>query len=85
MVALARFMFDYLIVDRGMSPSEALKYSTVIMTGHKRDLFLFQLLLILVNIGVALALGLGIFISVPVSMLALAHAYRQILTLREQR
>ena len=84
MVAMARYMYDYLIVDRKMSVSESLKYSAVIMKGHKGDLFVFLLLLIPVNIAGLLALGLGIFVTVPLSMLALTHAYRQILALHEQ-
>jgi uncharacterized membrane protein len=72
-----RYMFvPYLVVDRGLGYSEAMKESRRITDGHKWQLLGLIGLLVLVNIAGLIALVVGLLVSIPVSALALAHAYR---------
>jgi uncharacterized membrane protein len=74
--ALALIFATYLVVDRNMSPIEAMKESVKITKGHRLELFLLALGLMALNVLGALALLVGLVITVPVSLLAIAHAYR---------
>jgi uncharacterized membrane protein len=70
--------YDYLIVDKGMGPIEAIKRSGVLTEGVKRNLVLFWLALVGINILGMLALGVGLIATVPVSWLANAYVYRRL-------
>jgi len=70
--------YDYLIVDKGMGPIDAVKRSGVLTEGVKRNLVLFWLMLMGINILGLLALGVGLIASVPVSWLANAYVYRRL-------
>ncbi len=74
--ALRYAFVQYLVIDRGLDVSAALKESARITSGHKWQLLGFFLLLVLVNILGAICLIVGLLISVPVSALATVHAYR---------
>lgn len=71
--------YSYFIVDKKLSPLEALKESSRITSGVKWKLFLFSLVLGLVNVLGVLAFVVGLFVTVPVTMIAYAHVYRKLL------
>jgi uncharacterized membrane protein len=75
--------FSYLIVDKGVSPIEALKKSSKITKGTKWDLFLFGILLVFINILGALALLVSLFVTMPATMVANAFVYRKLLSQEE--
>lgn len=66
----------YFVLDKGLSPLEALKESRRITAGHKWQLFVLGLAILGINILGLLALVVGLLVSMPVSMFAMAHAYR---------
>jgi uncharacterized membrane protein len=70
--------YDYLIIDKGMGPIEAIKRSSVLTEGVKRNLVLFWLALVGINILGMIALGVGLIATVPVSWLANAYVYRRL-------
>ena len=70
--------YDYLIVDKGIGPIEAIKRSGVLTEGVKRNLVLFWLALVGINILGMIALGVGLIATVPVSWLANAYVYRRL-------
>lgn len=72
-----RFMFvPYFVIDKKLTPLDALKESSRITLGHKGELLLLVLALIGINIVGAILLFIGLLVSIPVSMLAVVHAYR---------
>ncbi len=72
-----RFMFvPYLIIDRKLDVSAALRESSRITLGHKWQLLGLVVVLGLLNILGLLALIVGLLVTVPVTMLAVVHAYR---------
>jgi uncharacterized membrane protein len=70
--------YDYLIIDKGMGPIDAIKRSGVLTEGVKRNLVLFWLALVGINILGMIALGVGLIATVPVSWLANAYVYRRL-------
>ncbi len=77
LVAMTMFMFaPYLVLDKGMSPVDAMKHSMKMTEGHRMSLFVFLLAMIGINILGALLIGVGLLVSVPVSLLATVRAYR---------
>lgn len=76
--ALALSLVSFVVVDRGLSPVDALKESARITKGRRLELLLFFLLLAAINILGAIALLVGLLVSVPVSHLAMTHAYRSL-------
>lgn len=72
-----RFMFvPYLIIDRKLDVSAAMRESSRITLGHKWQLLGLVVVLGLLNILGLLALIIGLLVTVPVTMLAMVHAYR---------
>ena len=72
-----RYLFvPYLIMERKLSPFEALKESARITYGHKWQLLGLLGLTVLINILGAVLLLVGLLVSIPVSALAMVHAYR---------
>lgn len=71
--------FAYLIVDKNMSPMEAIKKSGEITAGKKGKLFLLGLLFALINIAGALCLLIGLFVTIPTTMVAMAYVYRKLM------
>ena len=70
--------YDYLIIDKGMGPIDAIKRSGVLTEGVKRNLVLFWLARVGINILGMIALGVGLIATVPVSWLANAYVYRRL-------
>jgi hypothetical protein len=76
-----RFQYcQYLVIDKGLGPVEALRKSSAITMGQKRELFVFGLLLFLINILGFLAFFFGLFITMPLTMIAAASVYRKLLS-----
>ena len=71
--------FDYLIVDKGLGPIDALEKSSEITRGVKWDLFIFGILLGIINLMGFLCLMIGLFVTIPVTMVAIAFVYRKLL------
>lgn len=72
------WFYDYLIVDQGAGPVEALKKSSAITKGAKGKLFVFFIVMGLVNLLGLLCLGIGLFATVPTTMIAIAFVYRKL-------
>jgi uncharacterized membrane protein len=71
--------FDYLIVDKGLGPIDALEKSSEITRGVKWDLFLFAILLGIINLMGFLCLLVGLFVTIPITIVAMAFVYRELL------
>lgn len=69
----------YLIIDKNLSPKEALKMSGEITSGSKWNIFFFMILIILVNILGVIVFGVGLLWSMPTTILALIFVYRKLL------
>lgn len=77
------FAFCHLLVlDRGLSPLDALKTSAQMTHGHKWQIFGFLIVLAFINLIGLLFLGVGLLVSIPVSFLAFVGLYR---TLSQQK
>lgn len=70
--------FGYFIIDREMSPVEALKASAVVTQGIKWPLFLFDLIMVLIMAAGLLALIVGLFAALPTVIMAQAFVYRRL-------
>jgi len=70
--------YGYLIIDKKMGPTEALRKSGEITEGVKWDLFGLGLLLVGVIILGAIALGVGLLAAIPVVWLSTACVYRKL-------
>jgi len=83
--AIKFYFFDYLIIDKGLGPIDALEKSSEITRGVKLDLFTFGILLGLLNLLGLLCLLVGLFVTIPVTMVATAFVYRKLVpkTLQE--
>ena len=77
------WFFDYFVIDKGLSPIEALEESYVITTGVKWNLFVFFLAVTGINLLGALALLVGLFATIPTTMVAAAFVYRKLLVQTE--
>ncbi|TSC86930.1 MAG: hypothetical protein G01um10148_35 [Parcubacteria group bacterium Gr01-1014_8] len=76
-IALLILMFsNYLVIDKGLGPIEAMKESARITKGHRLQLLLFILAIAGLNIVGALALFVGLLVTIPITILAMAHVYR---------
>jgi uncharacterized membrane protein len=71
--------FDYLIVDKGLGPIDALEKSSEITRGVKWELFLLGILLVIINLLGFLCLVVGLFVTIPITMVAMAFVYRKLL------
>lgn len=80
----ALFMFAVpLVVDRGLSPSEALSTSLQALKQDMWPMLGLTLLLGLVQLGGALACGIGVLWTMPLHVLTIAIAYRQYFPVEE--
>ena len=69
----------YLVIDKNLSPVDAIKQSWKMTKGSIWNLFFFGILLGLINILGFFCLIVGLFVTVPLSMLATAFVYRRLL------
>jgi uncharacterized membrane protein len=72
-------------IAEGAGPINALKFSRVITKGHRWQVFFFFLVLFLVNVLGFIVLVVGLLVSIPVSALAVAHAYRALAGMADER
>lgn len=72
-------MFGYLIIDKDMTPSQALKESGRITQGHKGELFIMQLCIGLLYLVGLLCLGVGLLVAVVMGGLMNVYAYRTLM------
>lgn len=76
-IAMLLFIFStFIVIDRGLSPIEAMKESMRITAGHRWTLLGLIVLLLLIGMAGALAFGVGLLVAIPVAALAFTHAYR---------
>ena len=76
-IAMLLFMFStFIVIDRGLGPTEAMKESMRITAGNRWPLLGFICLLLLILMAGILALGVGLLVAMPIATLAFAHAYR---------
>lgn len=68
----------YFVVDKGISPFEALEASGKATQGEKWHLFLFNLVLGLIIFAGLLALGVGLFIAIPITLIAPGFVFRRL-------
>jgi uncharacterized membrane protein len=72
-----RYLFvPYLIIDRKLGVTAAMRESARITFGHKWQLLGLVCVLVLLNIVGLIALVAGLLVTIPVTMLAIVHAYR---------
>lgn len=64
------------VVDKNLSPVDALKESYRLARPHLAKLFLLMLALIGINLLGLLALVVGLLVTIPVSLITVAHIYR---------
>jgi uncharacterized membrane protein len=84
-ILLMVFFFPfYPVIEFGLNPIEALKYSKRITQGHRMELFGFFVANIAIVILGIVCLVVGILVAMPVLGLATAHAYRTLQKMADQ-
>jgi uncharacterized membrane protein len=78
--AIKFYFFSYFIVNKNLGPIEALKRSSAITEGTKRDLLLFGLLLFGINFISAIPFFFGWFVTIPTTTIAVAFVFRKLLS-----
>lgn len=71
--------FALLIVDKKLSPMDAIRKSGEITKGSKGKLFVLIILLFLINLAGLICLFIGLFATVPLAIMANVYAYRKLL------
>lgn len=66
------------VVDKNLSPVEALKESYRLSRPHLWQLFLFSLSLIVLNLIGLIALVVGLLVTIPVTLIAVASVYKKL-------
>lgn len=66
----------YLVIDKRLSPIEALKESRRMVYGYKWELFLLGVLSVLIVLLGFICLFVGVLVAYPVVMIAFVHAFR---------
>jgi Protein of unknown function (DUF975) len=79
MWAVRYSQYGFLVVDKGLGPTESLRKSAEMTQGARWQLFLLFLILLGVILLGALALVVGLLWAVPTALVASAYVYRQLL------
>lgn len=66
----------YIVLEKGLSPLDAMRESAALTKGHRWNLFVLGLAILGINILGFCAIVIGLLVSIPVSSLAVVHAYR---------
>ena len=74
-LSLRLYLYQFLIVDRGMSGSQALSASYQITKGHEMNLLGTGLLAGLIGLSGILACGVGLLVTVPLAAFIFSCAY----------
>lgn len=77
--ALKYFFAPYLVADRNLTVSEAMKLSSKMTKRIKLKLLGLGILAMLINLVGLLALGVGLLVTIPTTYLALAYVYDALL------
>lgn len=70
--------FQTAIVDRGLGPIEALKYSWELTSGNALQLFLLYIVMMVVLLAGLIALGFGLLFAAPLAFIMLVLSYRML-------
>lgn len=68
----------YFVIDKGMSPVDAIKASFSLTTSRLGETLVFAILAYLVTFAGALLCGVGLIASVPIATIATAYTYRRL-------
>ncbi len=71
--------YAYLIVDKNLSPMDAIKKSGEITAGNKGKLFWIGILFGLINIAGAICFLVGLFATIPTTLMAMSYIYRKLM------
>ena len=71
--------YGYLIIEKNMSPGDALSKSKEMTKGQTFSLIKLGLVLLGINILGILAIVVGLLVTIPISMIAIALTYKQLL------
>lgn len=71
------------VVDKNLSPVDAIKESYRLTRPHLWQMFLFVLTLMVLNILGLIALVVGLLVTIPVSLLAFAYVYKKLSDVQE--
>lgn len=77
-------LFPYFIVEKGAGPIESLKMSAETSYGAKWDIFGLWVAVGIINLAGMLCLGVGLLATLPTTWVALASAYRRLLSQTNQ-
>jgi uncharacterized membrane protein len=77
-LALGLGLYQFAVVDEGLSGVDAVKRSWELTLGHKLNIFLFGLIGILVGIAGLLACGVGLLVVAPMAIIGQAYIYARL-------
>ena len=78
---IAAFMlsfYGFYVIDRNMTPSEALSASFGLVRDNFGKVFLVILVAFVINFVGALLCGIGLLVTAPICWIILAYAYRKL-------
>lgn len=67
---------NYLIVEKGLGPIEALRASAALTKGKKGEIFLLNLSLLGIIVASMIPLGFGLLVSVPLTWMSMVKTYK---------
>jgi len=70
--------WGYFLVDKGMSPIEAITASFNLVKDNLGPVFIFWLLTILITIAGAIVCGVGLIVAIPVVVIATGYMYKRL-------
>jgi len=76
--AIQFWFYPYCIADKEVGPLEALKMSSRLTYGKKRELCMFFAVITLINLAAGACLVFGLIITYPLSVLASAYVFRKL-------
>src|SRR6478736_4887923 len=77
-VGIFVLFWGYFLVDKGMSPIEAITASLNLVKDNLGPVFIFWLLTILITIAGAIVCGVGLIVAVPVVVIATGYMYKRL-------
>src|SRR6478736_8133063 len=77
-VGIFVLFWGYFLVDKGMSPIEAITASFNLVKDNLGTVFIFWLLTILITIAGAIVCGVGLIVAVPVVVIATGYMYKRL-------
>tara|TARA_B100000508_G_scaffold60333_1_gene47085 strand:+ start:131502 stop:132077 length:576 start_codon:yes stop_codon:yes gene_type:complete len=76
---IVKWMFaEYLVIEKGMKPMEALRASSEMTKGNRWKLFGFMLLSMLIGLAGLIVLGVGVLASSSIVILATIKLYKEL-------